>query len=445
MDRAIEVFSKKILMVGVFAFSAISAMEREKEAEVKVDVMASISQDLVKIRKELMKASNDTSSSAGPTAHVQGELAGVWTKLQQVESEIQVLRGSEFSQQIALLKNELEEHSKKLCGANENIASKDAQLTVIQGHLKLAELKIEELRSNIEEYSRKLIDANKKDPQTVEVGLSGQLPFSTGNITPLQLPQPIMEVALGREGSMSQQLHTYRQLMGIMFLTLFAYCLLDFYITRHIPFINCLIPEACPPIPVCDPCPAPQPCPPIPHCPEVMPVHCPPCPICPAPLCSAPFQETFILPVEQPSIIMGIVRHPITLPGIAIALIFAFLKCTGASDLQNVDHIEKATKEEKGSYSYIPKQLGFHYTIRNDSEEEVTSFIKWHKGDLNRRDVHGCTPLHYAAYWGNIGAVRALLHFSELNRDEVDNYQKTPLQLARDRGFIGIAQLLEKE
>jgi ankyrin repeat protein len=63
--------------------------------------------------------------------------------------------------------------------------------------------------------------------------------------------------------------------------------------------------------------------------------------------------------------------------------------------------------------------------------------------DPNIQDLEGDTPLHNAAYWGNVDVVRLLLVYGA-DPTVKDKDGKTPLDLARAKGRRKVVSVIEE-
>src|SRR5690349_10867478 len=65
-------------------------------------------------------------------------------------------------------------------------------------------------------------------------------------------------------------------------------------------------------------------------------------------------------------------------------------------------------------------------------------------GGIHAPDIHGLTPLHYAAMHGNVEAVKLLLGI-HARIDATDNKNRTALHLAVEKDHLEVVRLLLEE
>lgn len=82
-----------------------------------------------------------------------------------------------------------------------------------------------------------------------------------------------------------------------------------------------------------------------------------------------------------------------------------------------------------------------HYAVVSEDIETVTRLLDEDPGLINQRDNDGSTPLHIAAYYGDLKMSRLLVERGA-DIDAGDNDNSTPLISAAMLGHLGVAQLL---
>jgi len=90
----------------------------------------------------------------------------------------------------------------------------------------------------------------------------------------------------------------------------------------------------------------------------------------------------------------------------------------------------------------VPLFAGLHCASYFGIVELAEALIKMGGCDINQRDCKGCTPLRWAAEWGNEGVVRVLLAEDDVIPDRPNNYGQTPLLQASFGGHEGVVRLL---
>ncbi|XP_022243336.1 transient receptor potential cation channel subfamily A member 1-like [Limulus polyphemus] len=137
---------------------------------------------------------------------------------------------------------------------------------------------------------------------------------------------------------------------------------------------------------------------------------------------------------------------------------------------------------EMGTQDNMNRNLLHHIVLAGGSLEDFWNYLNQHQGSsiaslMNERDVHGCTPMHYASRTGHLKTIRSLLrlgavvnlknndnqsplhfaarygryntvrHLLESNRgtliiNEMDGEGKTPLHIASENGHTRVVYLL---
>jgi ankyrin repeat protein len=75
-------------------------------------------------------------------------------------------------------------------------------------------------------------------------------------------------------------------------------------------------------------------------------------------------------------------------------------------------------------------------------ENSVILYLVHVGGNINARDIYGCTPLHFAAMRGNEVATKELLSCPGINIEAVDKTQMTALHLAASHDEEEICRML---
>jgi len=90
-----------------------------------------------------------------------------------------------------------------------------------------------------------------------------------------------------------------------------------------------------------------------------------------------------------------------------------------------------------------PSEIGMFLCncVKNNQVERLRA---WHSAgaDLDQTDYDGRTPLLIGVNYNSLDCVRYLLEYGDVDTSWVDNRGLTPMQLAKQRGFDSIIQLL---
>lgn len=97
----------------------------------------------------------------------------------------------------------------------------------------------------------------------------------------------------------------------------------------------------------------------------------------------------------------------------------------------------------KLSAVFKPSEIGMHLCncVKNNQVDRLKA---WHKAeaDLDQADYDGRTPILLAVNYNSADCVRYLLESGRIDISWLDNRGLTPLQIAKQRGFDSIVQLL---
>jgi len=85
---------------------------------------------------------------------------------------------------------------------------------------------------------------------------------------------------------------------------------------------------------------------------------------------------------------------------------------------------------------------GLHCASYFGIDEVIATWIEMESYNINQRDFIGSTPLSWAAWQGNQGAVALLLTRDDVDPDKPDNHGITPLSGASYNGHEGVVRLL---
>lgn len=139
---------------------------------------------------------------------------------------------------------------------------------------------------------------------------------------------------------------------------------------------------------------------------------------------------------EQPSLIKKENEYGLTLLGIAAHYgkfeVIQVLLQFGA-EVNAISH---------SKLSFIPQNTALHAAIAGKKSIEVIELLLQNGADCNIVDSEGFTPLHIAAFEGNIIIADLLLkHGAKLN---LSKNGKTPIQIAEERGNIDFVNFLKE-
>jgi len=87
---------------------------------------------------------------------------------------------------------------------------------------------------------------------------------------------------------------------------------------------------------------------------------------------------------------------------------------------------------------------GLFLNIINSQNDEVVKTLEEHGLDIHvKLNKYGWTPLHAAAYKGNMDLVKYLLE-KGADKERPNNSGASPIQLATDAGYGDIVELMDK-
>ena len=95
-------------------------------------------------------------------------------------------------------------------------------------------------------------------------------------------------------------------------------------------------------------------------------------------------------------------------------------------------------------FIYTMAWIPLHKPALSGDVDKVRELLEGGKYDVNCVDWDERTPLHKAAYWGNLGVVRVLLEF-KADVNVHNNSGSTPLHGAASRGHLGVVRVLISE
>jgi ankyrin repeat protein len=121
-----------------------------------------------------------------------------------------------------------------------------------------------------------------------------------------------------------------------------------------------------------------------------------------------------------------------------------FTALHSAAQNQNLEIIKllisnNASVNAQDSRGFIPLHLSVQTKQTNP---QIIEYLINNKTEINsNNNANRATPLHLAAYFGNMSAVQSLVDYGA-RLDLVDNQKKTPEMLAREKGYLDIADFL---
>lgn len=89
-------------------------------------------------------------------------------------------------------------------------------------------------------------------------------------------------------------------------------------------------------------------------------------------------------------------------------------------------------------------QTALHLAVRQDTRDVVELYVDRKLPCINSGNMHGDTPLHYAAAWGRLEATELLLH-GGADATRLNQRHKSPFDDAKESGHERIAFLLKGE
>ena len=93
--------------------------------------------------------------------------------------------------------------------------------------------------------------------------------------------------------------------------------------------------------------------------------------------------------------------------------------------------------------SFIPKNTALHAAIAGVKSKEVIEFLLTNGAEPNITDSEGNTPLHIAAFEGNIAIAELLIKNGAKTKH--NNSGKTPIEIAEERGNSEFINFIKEE
>ncbi len=91
---------------------------------------------------------------------------------------------------------------------------------------------------------------------------------------------------------------------------------------------------------------------------------------------------------------------------------------------------------------FIPKNTALHAGIAGAKSMEIIDYLLTNGADCNLVDSEGHTPLHIAAFEGNIHIAKRLVEYGA--KQIVNKSEKTPIQIAEEQNHIEFVQFLKE-